>query len=213
MEILRRAFLPFVATDFTYHDGETTHTLQAPPRATGWRWPDLVLQTDAAAEKRLNTLLVEGVINELPRLALIHEIPPRAANAVRAGASSIHSSSLGRRRVFVIVPSTVNVGDVLEDERTAAGEVRSASANRGWAVRMHLLQGRPGEADQRPDDRVVLRAALAHYDVASKDFLAAEAFHAEALGVRIAAVTRRAACFFVGQRGLPGSAAGAARSN
>src|SRR5690606_4343795 len=50
--------------------------------------------------------------------------------------------------------------------------------------------------------RVELRAALANDDVACKHLLAAEALHAEALGIRIAAVASGAACFLVGHRGL-----------
>src|SRR5690349_15048401 len=47
------------------------------------------------------------------------------------------------------------------------------------------------------DAGMELRAALAHQDVAGDDALAAELLEAEALGLRIAAVTGTAACFFM----------------
>jgi hypothetical protein len=43
-----------------------------------------------------------------------------------------------------------------------------------------------------------LGPALARNDVAGETLLAAEQFHAETPACRIAAVTRRSACFFVG---------------
>src|SRR5689334_17581267 len=46
--------------------------------------------------------------------------------------------------------------------------------------------------------RMPLGAALARDDVAGKHLLAAENLQAEALGVRVAAVARGAACFLVG---------------
>src|SRR5471030_871755 len=51
--------------------------------------------------------------------------------------------------------------------------------------------------------RVHLGTALADQDVARHDLLAAEALHAEAASVGIAAVTRRAACFFMCHRTAP----------
>src|SRR3989304_3422074 len=51
------------------------------------------------------------------------------------------------------------------------------------------------DADARA--RVPLGAALAHRDVAGDDALAAVAFHAEALGMGVAAVLRGAACFLL----------------
>src|SRR5476649_796675 len=51
--------------------------------------------------------------------------------------------------------------------------------------------------------RIHLGAALADQDVARHDLLAAEALHAEAASVGIAAVARRAACFFVCHRTAP----------
>src|SRR5580704_3385846 len=48
-----------------------------------------------------------------------------------------------------------------------------------------------------------LGAALARQNVARDDALAAENLDSKALAVRIAAVTGRAACFFVGHRGVP----------
>src|SRR5690349_16832028 len=48
-----------------------------------------------------------------------------------------------------------------------------------------------------------LGATLANQDVAREDLLAAEALHAQALAVGIAAVTRGAACFFVCHRTTP----------
>src|SRR6185437_5425359 len=50
---------------------------------------------------------------------------------------------------------------------------------------------------------VHLGAALADQDVARQDLLAAEALDAEAPAVRIAAVTRRTACFFMCHRIAP----------
>src|ERR1700761_8842138 len=51
--------------------------------------------------------------------------------------------------------------------------------------------------------RIHLGAALADQDVARDDLLAAEALHAEAPSVGIAAVTRRAACFLMCHRTTP----------
>src|SRR4051794_17567431 len=51
--------------------------------------------------------------------------------------------------------------------------------------------------------RVHLGAALADQDVAGHDLLAAEALHAEAASIGIAAVARRAACFFMCHRIAP----------
>src|SRR5512136_3094636 len=52
-------------------------------------------------------------------------------------------------------------------------------------------------ADADAGARVPLGAALAHQEVAGDDVLAAVALHAEALGVRVAAVLRRAARFLL----------------
>src|SRR5690606_8948249 len=51
--------------------------------------------------------------------------------------------------------------------------------------------------------RVEGGAALAHEDVAGQHVLAAELLHAEALGVRVATVTRRTTGFLVSHRSAP----------
>src|SRR5271170_838695 len=57
-------------------------------------------------------------------------------------------------------------------------------------------------ADADVDAGAINCAALANQDVARKHILAAEFLDAETLGMRVAAVTSTAACFFVCHEGL-----------
>src|SRR6185436_17930793 len=80
------------------------------------------------------------------------------------------------------------------------GHVHLDLAARAGAEGNHAVRG--GEqgvvaADADVGAGVHLGAALADQDVAGQYLLAAEALHAEALAVRIAAVARRTACFLV----------------
>jgi len=89
----------------------------------------------------------------------------------------------------------IAITDHLRDGRDGL-VARAAAAVRGGAT---MIQLRLKDVDARMQVEVAraLRAALPAQDVARNDVLAAVAFDAEAFALGIAAVTCRAACFFL----------------
>src|SRR6185312_15304805 len=91
---------------------------------------------------------------------------------------------LGRRRMHVHLDLAARAGSE-GDDAVGSGEQGVVAADANVLAGVHL------------------GAALADQDVARQNLLAAEALHAEALAVGIAAVARGAACFLVCHRTTP----------
>src|SRR5471030_3200057 len=100
------------------------------------------------------------------------------------GWERLFGSHLDRRREHVHLDLAAGPGTE-RDEAVGGGEEGVVAADTDILARVHL------------------GAALADQDIARHDLLAAEALHAEAASVGIAAVTRRAACFFMCHRTAP----------